>query len=349
MNLVSKILVFLILIASFGFLYLASAMLATEGAWHTKVNEFERMLEQDQATQDQLVNGGQRARMTRFPLEAGLPKTDGVEPADMPGIRQYTTLLQDLLLDRGRVWTGTRGQLTPTGDASVAIEKPKPAGIPPKSVLYVFEGRPAIQNGSYLGEFKVTAATDASVTLSPAAHMTAAELQRISQGDTKWVLFETMPVDREWVFGGMSDADLAAVLPEAIREPFLHGDKPKEWQRPLRAYLIKFREFRVLMQDLRDQIVTQTTELDRLKTTATTTAAQVQARDMEIKTLQADLERAKAETMLVDTQVKAFETRVAELRAETDRLLAENRKLAERWAEFERQAVGQGGTLSRAP
>ena len=46
MNIVSKILVGLIFVASLGFIYLAAATLQTEGNWQKKVATYERQIEE---------------------------------------------------------------------------------------------------------------------------------------------------------------------------------------------------------------------------------------------------------------------------------------------------------------
>jgi hypothetical protein len=349
MNIVGKVFIGLILLASFGFLYLATSMLSAEGAWQKVVAQKQQALDQALATKGLVEHGGSRARLAVYRIENGLPNANPADPADQLGLEQYQIVLNAMILDKGRVWQARRGQVTPTGDVSLQIEKPRPAAIKDKSLLYAFESKGIQQGGRYMGEFKATAAAGQNVTLVPAVRFSSAELARLAQSDSNWTLYEVMPLDRDWTFAGLTDEQLTAMLPEDIRAEFLHKGQPEGYQRPLRAYGVAFRELRNAIALTLDSITARTVDLTHLKQSVIGTEAQVQARLAEIGTLEAELKRAGTERDQVAGQVQALTAKVADLQAETDRLLADNKRTAQRLAAIEWQAVQRVEQLTRAP
>ncbi|HEX3657741.1 MAG TPA: hypothetical protein VHV55_18270 [Pirellulales bacterium] len=349
MNIIGKILIGLILIATCGFLYLAAAMLSAEGSWQKVVVQKQKDLDQSLAAKKLVEHGGERAKLAVYRIEDGLPKPTADDPADQLGLDQYKLVLNALIIDKGRVWQARRGQVTPTGDVSLQIEKPTPAAIKDKAMLYAFESKGIQDGGAYMGEFKVTAPAGQNVTLVPAVRLSPAELARLAQSDSAWLLYEVMPLDRTWTFAGMTDEQLTTMLPESIRAEFLHAGKDKDYQRPLRAYTVAFRDVRNSIALTLDEIAARTVDLGHLKQSVDGITAQVQARDAEIVTLQAELKRSSAEQDKIAEQVSAFEAKVAALQDQTAKLLADNKRLAARLAAAEWQALRRVEQLSRAP
>lgn len=349
MNLIGKIFAALIVVASLGFLYLASMLLSAESSWQQLVRAKEKALEQTRAETDLLEHGGDNARLAIYRPENGPPKTDPADPADRLGVDQYKLLLDALILDKGRVWQARRGGLTPAGDVTLLVEKPSPANIKDKLMLYAFEAKSIREGGAYLGAFKASAPAGQNLTLVPAVQLQQAELGRLAQSDSAWLLYEVMPLDRKWTFAGMTDEQLTAMLPESIRGEYLQAGKPKDYQRPLRAYNIAFRDLRSSIAATLDAIASRTVDNAHVKQSLDGTTAQVQARDTEIASLEAELKRTTAERDAVTGQVTTFQTKLADLQNETARLLADNKQMAERLAAAEFAALRRVDELSRAP
>jgi hypothetical protein len=363
MSIVSKLLVALILVASAGFVYLAAGVLRTQGSWQAVVAGYEQKIDEAKKANDQILNGGQRARETAYRPENGLPKVDQADPLDKPGIRQLEIAVENLLVDRGPVWHGTRGQVTETGDASVTIDRPKPHQIKDKTVLYVFEAsRPGEQTaGAYLGEFKVTGVTDQTLALSPAARFTPAELRKVGESQPTWVLFEVLPIDRYDVFAGLTDEQLSALLPEASRALYLRHGKPAEttdppeqvldgkFERPLRDYGQALRTLRLELWANQEAAALANSDLAAMQKAVAAANQEVTLQDAEIARLEDDLKKSTAERDLVKEQAGALEARVAAIEAETTKLLEENKKLAAQWTAMQLEAAGKINQLSRAP
>ncbi|HEY5316066.1 MAG TPA: hypothetical protein VIK18_26295 [Pirellulales bacterium] len=349
MNIIGKVLIGLIVIAACGFLYLAASMLSVEGSWQQLVTRKQKELDQSLAAKELVEHGGARAKLAIYNLDNGLPNANPADAADRPGIDQYKLVLDAMIVDRGRVWQARRGQVTPAGDVSVQIEKPTPAAIKDKAMLYAFESKSIQQGGAYLGAFKATAPTGQSVTLVPAARLSPAELDRLTQSDSTWLLYEVMPLDRSWTFAGMTDEQLKALLPDSIEKEFLHADQGNDYQRPLRAYSVAFRDLRNSIALLMDTIAARNVDLQHLKHSVEGITGQVQARDAEIGVLQAELKLATTEQQRIAEQVSVFESKVAALQQQTATLLADNKRMAERMATAELQAAHRVEQLSRGP
>jgi|GEM_PF-4886955 hypothetical protein len=344
MNTISKVLVGLIIVTSLGFLYLAANTLEAEGVWQKRVRDFEQAIKQEKAKNELLAHGGQRAQRKEYRLEDGLPPTEGLDPADTPGIDQYKMLLEMLAVNRGRIWQAKRTQSAPNGEAIVTITEPAEHDLKANAMVYAFEARPAEDGGQYLGEFKVMKADKQDLALAPAMRLPNEELQRLAQAQEAWILCDTMPVDRSWVLAGITPERAAKILPESVREDYLRSGKPakeddpedaivtigdkKIYQRPLHDYATEFRTIDERLARLNDDLATATADVEQLKKTVAAVEEQIKARDMELVALNDELKKSSAEGELVKGQAEALTKRVDEMLLEARRVRDENKRRA---------------------
>jgi hypothetical protein len=366
MNIVSKILIGLILVASLGFIVLAGATLQSAGNWQKKATNYERQIEEKLAENDRLLNGGDRASLIGYRPEDGLLKMDQPDPRDRPGIRQVQVELDTLATSRGRVWRATRGEVLPTGEAQVTIEEPKAHGIKDNSVLYAFEARGPQDAGQYLGEFRVKGAAAATLALEPTIKLTdpilKRELEKINTSQPAWLLYEMMPTDDYSMFAGLSDEEIGKLLPESIRSDYLRNGKPAaetdppedvvdgKYVRPLWDYATLFRETHRQMWATANVIATLTVDKAHLEKAVAVATEQIQLRETEIAALKATLEKTTAERELVKTQEAAMAAELAALQARSAKLMEENKRLAQQWTREQLEAarkVDQLTELSR--
>ena len=266
---------------------------------------------------------------------------------------------------RGRVWTATRGQVTPAGEVSVTIDKPDPHEIKDKAILYAFEAKPAEEGGAYLGQFKVTGISGKTLALAPVDRILAPEIQRLEQSQAPWLLCEVIPTDRSWVFAGLNEEQLAKLIPESSRAAYIRNGKAatdtddpdsvvdvggeKKFFRPLQDYASAFLGLRKHVAELLDDLVVAKADLDQMNKAVKAADNQVTARDLELASLKAELEKSSKERDLVKTQQAALSARVVALEAEATRLMEENKKLAAAWAAKQLEAAKKMEQLSRVP
>jgi hypothetical protein len=231
---------FFVFAASLAFLYFAAATLKTRANWIKLHDNTEKAVN---ALRDQVE------KVTRGdPLDVQ-HKT--------PSVVSVREELGRTILDRGRVWRGCLltniapqqepGMATitlATGAAPPAVDpnQPAPAApagaaaaapparrspIEPRTILHAFREGPPKGDGSgfpsayfYLGEFQVTASTEASVTIVPTMPLTL-EQQTVARAPTQtggpplWTLYEVCPIDgHEWL-AGKSQKELENLLPLA--------------------------------------------------------------------------------------------------------------------------------------
>lgn len=361
MNIIGKILAGLIFVAALGFLYLAAGTLKTEASWQTRVRDFLVAIEQARHDDELLEFGGPQAQLADYSLDKGLPNFNPENASERPGIEQLKVVLDELVLDRGRIWQGMRGQVTPTGEVSVKIDLSTPHEIKDKTLLYVFEARPAEEGGKYLGEFKVAGVTEQNLALAPAERFTPAEFDQLAQSQPNWVLCEVMPTDRSWAFTGVSDEQLGRMLPESSRGQFLRSGKPSEktdapedvmdgkYVRPLRDYAAVFLQLRKRMAELQDSIITRKSDLARLQATVAGSEAQLKSRDAEIEALKAELGKSTTERDQITVEQKSLAKRVGELEKAAEAILAENKQLAAKWSAAQLEAARKLDQLGRRP
>ncbi len=182
MSIWNKVLIGFISLASVVFFYMGARTLKTQQYWRELAREHQEQIDATEQQSCQLVDGGQEENE-----EVGL------------GIERLRLDLHKLLIDRGRVWYNCEPQQVDpqTGQVTVATDLPDPHRIAEKTVLYVFEEADVQQQGSYLGEFKVTAAPEKErqVQFEPSMKLTQRELQRLGRSKGPWTLYEIMPID----------------------------------------------------------------------------------------------------------------------------------------------------------
>jgi hypothetical protein len=157
------------------------------------------------------------------------------EPAEsIPGLAELDHQLLLETRNRGRVWWNvTPAGFNPqTGVVQIGVEGPQPAGIPPGSVVVLFEhGEPQLPDADgaprgkqYLGEFRVTAAEAQTATLEPVLPLDEFEKRRIAASQPLWIMYDTMPPDRYQVFAEMSEEEIKQKLPpQSVNEYIRHG------------------------------------------------------------------------------------------------------------------------------
>jgi hypothetical protein len=202
-------LLFLVFVATFAFCIYAGMTLKTRAAW-IKLHD---KLEADFATAaDQLE------------------KTTRGDPKDVEGKTESLVSVREQLartiIDRGRVWRGcipsirgnviTAATSQPPDPNNPAAAPQKKNNIAPKTIVHVFrEAQKSPESpvvpAVYVGEFKVTAATDFSVTLEPTMPLAPEQAQSAQAPGATWALYETAPVDgHEW-FAGPPEERTAAL------------------------------------------------------------------------------------------------------------------------------------------
>ncbi len=216
-NLVAVIFTMILAIA---FIFPTAGALKSRNAWHKVKETLEVRAEQAVAEQKKLRYG---------------------DPNDASAGRGYQDLTRELAkigIEAGRRWRGLRmannnvqsiqlnqpaqaaapGIVPAAADPAAPAVPAAPAGplIPDGMVVYGFaEGPVQGVEGAlptfFLGEFRVTAGTPTSVTLTPTGPLEPAQQQRISSGQAaSWSVYELLPLDAHQPFiaeGSSADDD----------------------------------------------------------------------------------------------------------------------------------------------
>ncbi len=114
----------------------------------------------------------------------------------------------------------------------VTTDLPDPHGIAEKTVLYVFDEADTSENGSYLGEFRVTGADQKQVFLQPSMRMNKEEHQRLTESRGPWLLCDRMPADNHDTFVDMDQQQLRQLLPEDSVPEYLKDRQAAEPEDP---------------------------------------------------------------------------------------------------------------------
>jgi hypothetical protein len=220
MSTLAKVTLGLVSIAALCFFYLAARTLKTHDAWRSSVNSHEKAIENVEKKTTTLI--------------AGNPDQN------QPSMAQLEVALHSTLTGRGRVWRNVNHRMNQNAVVAT-IDLPDPHKIEAGAVLYAFEMSPDQPTARYMGEFKATQVAGKDVQLEPTVSLFPFQVERITQSRAPWALYEVVPADGHEIFAGLSDADLAAILPKA--PPRLQDETDEEYQRRLAEYQLLVRGF----------------------------------------------------------------------------------------------------------
>jgi hypothetical protein len=198
---------FLVFVASFAFCVYAAMTLKTRAKWIKDHDSLQTQLDNTQQDIERVTRGDAESL---FAVREEVART---------------------VLDRGRVWRGTVPQIDPRTGAIQVLTSPPPDpsnpapapptknNIQPKTILHAFrEAQKSPESpmvpAAYIGEFRVTNATDNTVTLIPTMDLLP---EQVAAGRTAgtWVLYESMPVDGHKWFEG-SEAERTGPIADAL-------------------------------------------------------------------------------------------------------------------------------------
>ncbi|MCC9603968.1 hypothetical protein LOC67_25735 [Stieleria sp. JC731] len=227
------------------FLFPTAAALKSRQAWHKIKEDLEKQLAEVKAQNQSLQYG------------------DPTDPSAPPGVKAVSLELSKLGTEAGRRWRSLQmtdndgnGQITlrtsGQADPSVAIPgadpaaAPEPAGplVPVGLVVYGFaEGQvPNVEQTvplAYLGEYKVTASTGSTVTVTPTFALEPNQVNLIGSGQARlWSLYEMLPLDGHVPFiaegSRPSDDNALGRVDDQLVNALLKNAKPETIQAYLR-------------------------------------------------------------------------------------------------------------------
>lgn len=215
MSLSSKILAVFVFLAACGFLVLAARTLKTHQNWREAAGALEQQIQTAQAEIERTREGDPQAE----------------RDAAQASLRQVSNMIDALVNDRGRVWEECEHNVTDpnTGAVSVRVGFPQNHQIQGGMILFVFEADDVENGGKYLGEFRVAedpADPEAELSLVPVRLLEGNALQNVVRSNALWTLYEVMPLDSHQVFAGLNEAEIDALLPEAMTDEYLKDQKP---------------------------------------------------------------------------------------------------------------------------
>ena len=211
--------IFFLVLTFFGagtFVAFAAMSLKTKVVWRTIVNDLDKKLTTELETKDKYQFG------------------DVTQVQQEPNLRSVKSEIGRILLDRGRVWRECQPGNYDDATKSVTVQTvppnlpegqaAKPNNIEQNAILYLFKEVLSPENikvpSVYLGEFKATAVTESSVTLTANIPLDAEQEKQIKTNDApSWVMYEIMPIDGHEFFAGMTEEQLRATMPNTANLP----------------------------------------------------------------------------------------------------------------------------------
>jgi len=209
---------FLVFGAAMVFSVYSSLILKTRKAWQKVTEDLDKRVGEEKVKANEALYGKRR-------------------PEVVPGVAAWREAIKRTLLDRGRVWrdlamTSATPQAPEEGsdNATVVIQlRTSPADdrgekrdwtkMAPDTVVYAFKDMDAAAAPHsfylYLGEYRATATTETSITLTSTSPMTPFD-QGALNGNQPWILYERMPADSQEVFKHEADHFQPAVKPGEV-------------------------------------------------------------------------------------------------------------------------------------
>ncbi len=291
---------------------------------------------------------------------------------DRPVVEQLQVDLNNLLLDRRRVWAGcdptSRKPDDKAGTAEITVNvnltddkgQPIPHGIANGTVLYAFEELDVKNRGDalgdfdvgqYLGEFHVSGVNGKQVTFKPTYTMTKAEIDRLVKAKRPWVLYELLPRDSHEAFAGLSDAQLKALLPPDSVKAYLKDGKPAErddppedvvkgkYVRPLVDYSVVFNDGHEKRMLLGDTIAALGEDKQLVLDALQQARALADVCTKEIAATNAEKEKMERQRDVVIAYQKKLEQALGDMEAFIARLTKLNQAMAGRIAKHQLEAA----------
>jgi hypothetical protein len=186
------------------------------------------------------------------------------------------------------------------------------------------------------------------ITLTPALPLTDREIQRMAQSQSRWAVYEIMPIDRHDIFASLSDAELAALLPAEVLDEYLRDNQPAQpgdpddrvrdmaiegepenrvYNRPLRDYQARFSQLLGEREAMLAKIRQGQADLARMQTTVELAQQDIARRQAEIAKLQVDLQRFRWEATVAERQLAAVQSQRDRLVALLNDRMEQNRRL----------------------
>lgn len=202
MSIWNKILLGCIFVTALALFVLSARALLAHQVWREAYNKHKEAIAAAEQQAKDLVNGN---------AESG-----------QMGLRRARLELYKLLIGRGRVWDNcepvniAKDQDPATKQERVLVTVRTKEPVEANSVLYVFEGKPASDDGAYLGQFTVTQVGGEQIIMRPSVRLSNTELARVQdsqQKGTPWRLYELMPTDNHEVLADLTDEEKKAMFP----------------------------------------------------------------------------------------------------------------------------------------
>jgi len=360
-------LVVLVFLAAAGFFILASETLRINAVLRKQANRLETELAQVISRNEALQHGTRDSQVINALAAEEVAVPEGTE--EIPSIADLEHRLHLVTRLRGSVWrkvmpTGFDRQ---TGTVTVTVESPQPSGIAADTIVCVFEegppGHPDPASGAqYLGEFRVKDAAGQQASLVSVNLLDEAEQRRLASSRGPWSLYETMPIDQNEIFAGLSEEKLRELLPAESVEEYLRQGTPagpdddqwhvagfdednnpvgpddmgeavkKLYQRRLRDYSVEFSELHRRRVELLANIEAVVADNEKLKAALASAENLGAFREDEIRKLTIDLAGVKKEREIIEKHLANVEQQLANARRLLGQAIAENRRLADELA-----------------
>lgn len=228
------------------FLIFAALVLKTHAAWRTHYEQHVVAIERLRSENERMLFGD---------LEV-VQQTE-------ESIRGLRAELESSVIDRGRVWRECRPlKRLSEGEyqvRTIPISQPEgvpasPSGIAVGTVLYAFTEQENEDGyrvpAYYLGEFTVVNATDSEVALRSQLPMGPDQVKAAGQGNTSWVLYETLPLDSHEAFAEMDPSERRMLGMDAER---LRQWMPNRYGLPENQYQAMLERFQRFNREATDQ------------------------------------------------------------------------------------------------
>jgi hypothetical protein len=356
-----------IFLSTLGFFVLAAETLRIHAVLRKQVIELRSNLADYQARNTALEKGSEDQNVINQMRNEEVPVLVMKDYAPLRSLAELDHLLLLETRRRGRVWwnVAPAGFNPQTGEITVNIARPVPAGVQAASVVALFEvGEPQLpapnapRGAQFLGQFRVTRADAQTATLEPILPLDNFERQRLAGSRGPWTMYDTMPADRHQVFAEMSDDELKAKLPPQSAEEYLRHGQPagpdddetrvvgfdadgkrlppdqvnqaarKVYDRRLRDYAVEFDELSQRRLNLVVDIAATKQDVERLKA-AHQSAQKLQAyREDNIQKLNNDLAGITKERQAIEQHLAQVQRYLANGRQKLEEILRRNSEMA---------------------
>ncbi|MDR1492280.1 MAG: hypothetical protein LBT05_06130 [Planctomycetaceae bacterium] len=354
MSVWNKVLFFLLILCTAGFVYLGTVALNNTRSSQKKLVDLEKSLKDEQEKNKKLLygNGNEGGYLALNAEVNRLRKIQGAKawryclPDSQAQVADTTVTLQltvDALPEPANLADGANGgEKENQSENPVAADAGTPLATPTAkpqdriflgTTVYLFDKRAPRNGGAFLGVFTVSQINGNKATLTNSLLMTAEEITKINSSvDTKapWAIYTALPIDSKALFENVEKDKLAEIMTEELTE--IYADQNRE----LASLEPAFTSLQLKRMELLKHVDMLQRQLNSLEQIGKDAATTIDFYERESETIKKEIDLANRQKTHIEQLLQNTENAISQLKSQIE---ATKALIKTKYAELTKQQI----------